>query len=296
MSTTIFTVSAVRPAEVRRARAPRLGPGVPHLVLLLVGLVWATPLVSLVVGALRTDPDSRSSGWWTVIAHPLLTSDNFGRAFAAMGGARTALNSLAVAVPTTVLTVALSATGAYVLARSNFRGRSLINAALVALMVVPPQVTLVPMLTLCNNLGLTGTALGVWLYQVGCTLPFGIFLVRGFMAEYPVEVIEAALVDGAGDLRIFLRLILPAAAPILASLAILQFVWSWNDLLIPLLLLGGAADWSTITVEVTGLMQTTGQGTNLLSAGALIAAVVPLILIVGLQRYFVRGLTAGVGR
>jgi alpha-glucoside transport system permease protein len=187
----------------------------------------------------------------------------------------------------------MSAMGAFAFTRMPFRGQIVLSLILVALLVVPPQVTLVPILRVYAATGLQGTVPAVWLYQIGFTVPFGIFLVRGFFASIPDEIFEAASIDGASTLRMFTSIALPLAAPVLASLIIMQFLWSWNDLLIPLLFLGGGELQSPITVQVAGMVQSTGQGENLLMAATFVSVIIPLIILVGLQRYFVRGVLGG---
>jgi alpha-glucoside transport system permease protein len=161
------------------------------------------------------------------------------------------------------------------------------------MLVVPVQVTLVPLLRLFNTIGLNGTVPAVWIYQVGFTVPFGIFLLRGFMVGIPKELFESASIDGASPLRIFRSVVLPLSVPVMMSLAIMQFLWSWNDLLIPLLFLGGSELPAPITVQVAGLVQTTGQGEGTMMAATFISVLVPLVIMVGLQRYFVRGILGG---
>ena len=201
--------------------------------------------------------------------------------------------SLAISVPTTVLTTLFSAMGAFAFTRMSFKGQLFASLLLVALLVVPPQVTLVPMLRVFNALDMQGMVPSVWIYQIGFTIPFGIFLIRGFFASIPAELFEAADIDGAGTLRTFVSIALPLAAPVLASLAIMSFLWSWNDLLIPLLFLGGGELAAPITVQVAGMVQTTGQGENLLMASTFVSVLLPLVILIALQRYFVRGVLGG---
>jgi alpha-glucoside transport system permease protein len=284
-----------RPAPRRRTSLRgRLTRLVLHVVVLVVAAIWFTPILQVLVMSLRTTPDAASSGWWTVVLHPLLTIDNFAAAAGVMQLDQTVLGTLAMALPATVMTVLLSAYGGYALARWRFRGNIVVYGAILALLAVPPQVSFTPLIDLFSHLGLSGTPFAVWVFQVGYTLPFGVFLVRGYMYTIPEELIEAAMVDGASETRIFLRIVLPLAAPILVSLAILQFTWSWNDLLTPLIFVGVSGQSTPITLELAGLAaSTTSNGTNVVAAGALIAVLPPLLLLVLLQRYFVAGITAG---
>ncbi|GAA4722124.1 hypothetical protein GCM10025782_20100 [Pedococcus ginsenosidimutans] len=275
----------------RRWRSPaRL---VVHVVVGLLSVIWFTPVLALFVSSIRTQGDNAATGWWTAFARPLFTGFNYQQAFSVIGVGRSIGTSLAIAVPVTVLTTTISALGAYSLTRMSFRGRTALSLLLVALLVVPPQVTLVPLLKLFNVLGLSGSIPAVWIYQVGFTVPFGIFLLRGFMVGIPKELFESASIDGASPLRVFRSIVLPLSVPVMMSLAIMQFLWSWNDLLIPLLFLGGSDLPPPITVQVAGLVQTTGQGEGTLMAATFISVVIPLAIIVGLQRYFVRGILGG---
>ena len=206
---------------------------------------------------------------------------------------RTAMTSLAIAIPATVMTTLLSAIGAYALTRMNAWGSRALSLALVALLVVPPQVTIVPLLKLFIVFGLNGTVPAIWLYQVGFTVPFGIFLIRGFIASIPEELFESATLDGATALQTFNMIVLPLCAPILASLAILQFLWSWNDLLIPLIFLGGSSMAPPITVAAAGIATTNGQDQTVLMAATFLSVLLPLVVLLSMQKFFVRGILGG---
>jgi alpha-glucoside transport system permease protein len=307
MSFRTLTRSAVAASEVpeggRPSRRPRPGrrraPGgrwgrvIVHIVVLALMVIWFIPVLGLFVSSVRTASDTASSGWWTAFIAPLFTGYNYQQAFAVTGVGQSMATSLAISIPVTVMTTLLSAIGAYALTTMSFRGRSVLSLLLVALLVVPPQVTLVPMLQFFNATGLSGTVPAVWIFQVGFHVPFGIFLVRGFIASIPGDVLEAAAIDGASALRIFRSIVLPLSLPVLASLAIMQFLWSWNDLLVPLLFLGGTDLAQPMTVQIAGLVQETGQGQSLLLASTVVSTLLPLIILIGLQRYFVRGILGG---
>jgi alpha-glucoside transport system permease protein len=281
-----------RPAR-RRAPGGRWGRVIVHIVVLALMVIWFIPVLGLFVSSVRTASDTASSGWWTAFIAPLFTGYNYQQAFAVTGVGQSMATSLAISIPVTVMTTLLSAIGAYALTTMSFRGRSVLSLLLVALLVVPPQVTLVPMLQFFNATGLSGTVPAVWIFQVGFHVPFGIFLVRGFIASIPGDVLEAAAIDGASALRIFRSIVLPLSLPVLASLAIMQFLWSWNDLLVPLLFLGGTDLAQPMTVQIAGLVQETGQGQSLLLASTVVSTLLPLIILIGLQRYFVRGILGG---
>lgn len=196
---------------------------------------------------------------------------------------------VAISIPVTVMTTLLSAIGAFALTRMRFAGRTVLSLILVRLRVIPPQVTLGPMLKFFGAVGLQGTVPSVWIYQVGITIPFGVFLVRGFMASLPEELFESTAVDGATTLRTFTAIVLPLSLPVLASLAIMQFLWFWNDPLIPLIFLGGSVLSSPLTVMTADMVQSTGQGETLMMAATFISILLTLIIVITIQRFFVRG-------
>ncbi|WP_203531122.1 carbohydrate ABC transporter permease [Pseudoroseicyclus tamaricis] len=264
-----------------------------HVVVILFIVGWFVPILALFVSSIRTQADTASSGWWMALVRPDLSLQNYALAFDQMNIAGSLGTSLAIAIPTTVLTVLLSVIGAYALVRMQFAGRTALSLLLVALLVTPPQITLVPLLRLYNQVGLSGSIPGIWLYQVGFTLPFGVFLLRGFIASIPKDLYESANLDGASELRTFWSIVLPLSRPIMASLGIMAFLWSWNDLLIPLLFLGGSGVSPPITVNLAGLVAQTTQGQGPLMAATFLSVIVPLVLIVSLQRYFVRGILGG---
>lgn len=264
-----------------------------HAVVIVFILFWFMPVLALLISSFRPQADTASSGWWTVFARPVLTFDNYMLAFSQLKVGASLGTSLAIAIPSTILTVVLSMIGAYALVRMKFVGRTALSLLLVALLITPPQITLVPLLRLYNAVGLSGTIPGIWLYQVGFTLPFGIFLLRGFLASIPQELYESANLDGASELRTFISIVLPLARPIMASLGIMAFLWSWNDLLIPLLFMGGSGMSAPITVNLAGLVAQTTQGQGALMAATFLSVAVPILLIISLQRYFVRGILGG---
>lgn len=276
-----------------RRRTGRPARAALHAVVVVLMIVWFTPVLGLFVTSIRTQTDVASSGWWNAFVQPLFTGYNYQQAMQVMEVGSSTATSLAIAVPVTVLTTVLSAVGAYALTRMRFAGRTALSLALVALLVIPPQVTLVPMLKFFGLVGIQGTIPSVWIYQVGFTIPFGIFLLRGFMSTLPESLFESASLDGATTLRTFTAIVLPLSVPVLASLAIMQFLWSWNDLLIPLIFLGGSELNPPLTVMTAGMVQSTGQGETLVMASTFISILLPLIVVVSMQRYFVRGVLGG---
>ncbi|MFE2187307.1 carbohydrate ABC transporter permease [Streptomyces sp. NPDC059455] len=281
-------VAASRP---RKKKTPGALP--THVTLVLMCAAWLVPALGLVVTSFRTTQDMSESGWWTFFTRPALTLDNYTEAFQSVDMGTSMLTSAMIAVPTTLMVVLLSAVAGYVFARMRFRGRNVLFLLVVSLLVVPPQVTLAPMLRLLTSLGLSGTLPAVWIYQVGLSIPFGVMVLRNAFAALPQELFEAARIDGASETRTFFRIALPLSTPSLAAVATLQFLWAWNDLLSPLIFLGGNSELKPVTTEIAGLVQATGSGENLLVASAVLAVVVPVLVFVFFQRFFVRGVLGG---
>ncbi|MCU1477699.1 MAG: Alpha-glucoside transport system permease protein [Subtercola sp.] len=302
MTLTSTPAAAIAPAAIGpasrgsrrgRPRGRHLIRLILHIIVVLFMVVWFTPVLGLFVNSFRTQSNIGNSGWWNALIAPLFTGYNYQQALQVIGLGPSLGTSLAIAIPATVLTTFISAIGAFALTRMSFAGRTVLSLALVALMVTPPQVTLVPLLKLFDVTGLYGTIPALWLYMVGFTVPFGVFLVRGFIGSIPDELFESARIDGASDFRIFRSVVLPLSAPVLAALAIMQFLWAWNDLLTPLIFLGGTSVAQPLTVNVAGLVTATGQGEAQLMAATVISILIPLIVIISMQRYFVRGVLGG---
>jgi alpha-glucoside transport system permease protein len=202
------------------------------------------------------------------------------------------LNSFRITIPSTIIPVFIASLAAYALAWIDFRGRQAVFLAIMTLLVIPLQTTLVPVLQLFNLLGITGTYLAIWLAHTGYGLPFSIYLLRNFFASLPKELLEAVKIDGGGNWTIFLRIIIPLSVPALASLTIFQFMWVWNDLLIALVFMSGP-NTQPVTVRMQALLGTYATEWDIMSASAFISMIVPLIVFFTLQRYFVTGITAG---
>lgn len=207
------------------------------------------------------------------------------------GMGRAFINSLFVAIPSTILPILFAAFAAYAFSWMEFRGRQWLFALLVGLQVVPLQMTLIPISRLYAQMGLSGTFLGIWLFHTGFGLPYAIYLMRNFMGSLPREVFESAYLDGASHWTAFYRLAIPLSVPAIASLAIFQFLWIWNDLLVALVFLGG--EHPVMTYQIGNMVTSLGSGWHLLTAAAFISMALPLIIFFALQRFFVRGLLAG---
>jgi alpha-glucoside transport system permease protein len=282
-------------------RAPKLAAGTRspwwvRIVIVLICLLWIIPTFGLAITSFRTPQNANSSGWWTVFTNPAqlteLTLKNYGDVFTKAGMGEAFVNSLAISVPATIIPILIAAIAAYGFTFMTFPGRNFFLILIVALLVVPTQVALVPLLKIYGQLGISGTFLAIWGAHIGFGMPLAIYIIRNYMATLPKEVIESAKIDGASHFQTFWRLILPMSTPVLASFAIFQFLWVWNDLLNALIFIGPGPN-QPLTLALVNLLGQQGQGWQLLTAGGLFTMIVPIIVFLSLQRYFVRGLTAG---
>ncbi len=268
-----------------------------HTAVVAIALLWTLPTAGLLISSFRRKDALLQNGWWTVFQHPFDLAQfhigNYVDVLASQGMGQAFLNSLVISIPATVIPISIATFAAYALAWMQFPGRQALFVAFVGLLVVPLQMTLIPVLRVYNELGLAGSFLAVWLAHTGYGLPLGIYLLRNYIGSLPRDLIEAAAVDGASHLKIFMRLIVPLSMPAIASFAVFQFLWVWNDLLVALVYLGGNQDVAPVTLVLRNLVGDRGQDWHLLTAGAFISMVVPLAVFFALQRYFVRGLLAG---
>lgn len=225
---------------------------------------------------------------------PAFTTENYANVLFSQGIGRAFVNSLTVTIPATIIPILIAAFAAYALAWMKIPARGFMISVVVGLLVVPLQMSLIPLLKLYNATGfLSKTYLGIWLAHTGFGLPFAIYLLRSYIAGLPRDLIESAQVDGANDFKIFRRIILPLSFPALASFAIFQFLWVWNDLLVAIVFLGTEPDKTVLTYQLNSLLGSRGGNWEILTASAFITIIVPLIVFFSLQRYFVRGLLAG---
>ncbi|NEQ45756.1 MAG: carbohydrate ABC transporter permease [Leptolyngbya sp. SIOISBB] len=268
-----------------------------HMVVIALALLWTLPTAGLLISSFRQPDALLDSGWWTVFAPPLELSQfhlgNYADVLTGQGMGQAFLNSLIITIPATIMPIAIATFAAYALAWMRFPGRQLLFVVIVGLLVVPLQMTLIPVLRAYNSLGLSGTFLAVWLAHTGYGMPLGIYLLRNYIGTLPRDLIEAAAVDGASHLKIFTRIVVPLSTPAIASFAVFQFLWVWNDLLVALVYLGGNQNVAPVTLVLRNLVGDRGQDWHLLTAGAFISMIVPLLVFFALQRYFVRGLLAG---
>jgi alpha-glucoside transport system permease protein len=293
--------------EIRRAFSSRL---TSWLVILLT-VVWTIPTFGLLVTSIRPGKDVAKTGWWTIFLHPGFTWDNYHQVlfvggFGVTGGIIPYLvNSIAITIPATLISLTFAAMAAYCLAWVRFRGSDSIFFIIFALQVVPLQMSLIPLLRFYNvgvhigsvpifpALHLGNTLYPVWVSHTMFAMPLAIFLLHNFIAQLPRDLMEAARVDGANHFRIFRTIVLPLITPALASFAIFEFLWVWNDLLVALTFAGGSPNVLPITGRLSQLVGQYGANWQLLTAGAFVAMIIPLIVFFALQRYFVRGLLAG---
>jgi alpha-glucoside transport system permease protein len=285
-------------------------------ILAIIVIIWTVPTLGLLVSSFRPPADVNRTGWWTVFSPrddsdtPRITLDNYrqvllGRdtTFVAADGTevrasgdnlgRAFLNSIAVTVPSTVIPIFIAACAAYGFAWMKFKGRRIFFVIVVALLVVPLQIALIPILRDYTALNLTGTWLAIWLAHTGFGLPLATYLLYNYISGLPREILESAFLDGASHFTLFIRLILPLSVPALASFAIFQFLWVWNDLLVALVFIGSRPEVAVLTQRLQEMVGSRGQDWHLLTAGAFVTMLLPLVVFFSLQRYFVRGLLAG---
>jgi alpha-glucoside transport system permease protein len=266
------------------------------LVVFLIVALWTIPTLGLLVNSFRTSVDSSSTGWWTSLFNPFTTEwtmDNYVRVLTSGGLFDALINSLIVTIPSTIIPITLAAFAAYGFAWLKFKGRSLLFGVLVGLLVVPLQLSLVPLLQVYQATGLTGSFLGIWLAHTGFGLPLAVFLLYNYISQLPKDIFESAFIDGASPFTAFTRLVLPLSVPALAAFAIFQFLWVWNDFLVALVFLGTSSDVAVLTIELASIVGSRGEAYHLLTAAAFVSMLIPLIVFLCLQRYFVRGLLAG---
>ncbi len=283
---------------------------VASAIAVIIAVLWTIPTFGLLVSSIRPEQDINQSGWWTFFTNPTFTFDNYAQVLFQGSTTNPPLfqfffNSFALTIPAVVFPITLALFAAYALAWFNFRGKDTIFFIIFGLQVVPLQLTLIPLLQLfakglvigdtviIPDLGITGTFIPIWIAHTIFGLPLAVFLLHNFLSQIPKELIEAARVDGANWFTLFSKIVLPLSVPAIASFSIFQFLWVWNDLLVGLTFGGGVKQVAPMTVRIAEMVGSRGSGWELLTAGAFVSMIVPLIVFFALQRYFVRGLLAG---
>ncbi|MGB3258305.1 MAG: carbohydrate ABC transporter permease [Ornithinimicrobium sp.] len=260
---------------------------------IVLAILWSVPTFGLFVSSFRPENEIKTTGWWTFFANPEVTLENYDTVLfgSSTDFASAFLNTVVITLPAVFIPISLALLAAYAFAWIDFKGRGFLFVAVFSLQVVPIQIALIPLLTQYVRFGIDGSLWVLWLSHSIFALPLAIFLLHNFMMDIPRSLIEAARVDGAGHVKIFFQVLLPLLVPAIASFAIFQFLWVWNDLLVALVF--ASTDLQPLTLKIQNLAGSRGSEWQLLSAGAFVAMVVPLVVFLALQRFFVRGLLAG---
>jgi alpha-glucoside transport system permease protein len=287
-------VAAELPAQ-RESVAARIGRvavrGPVNIFLAVIGLLWLVPTIGLFLTSILPASVSGTEGWWKIFSHPSVATFSNYRALLHDNGLISALKTTAIiAVGNTVLVIIIGAMAGYALAWLEFPGRDWVFIAVIGLLVVPLQMALIPMFSIYDKLGIFDTVISIILFHVAFGLPFAVFLLRNFFVGIPKDILESARIDGASEIWIFLKLMLPLGLPAIASLAIFQFLWTWNDLIVALTF---GQNVQPITVWIFGQLREFGTSIDVIAPASFISLVVPLAVFFAFQRYFVQGLLAG---
>jgi alpha-glucoside transport system permease protein len=285
-------VAPPQPVESRAARTLRVLARAPlNLVLVVIGLLWLVPTFGLLLTSLMPASDVTQEGWWRIFAKPsIATLENYRLLFENNDLTKALLTTAEIAVGNTLLLILIAALAGYAFAWLEFPRRDELFMVVVGLLVVPLQVALIPIFSLYQSTGLFDTVLGLILFHVAFGMPFAVFLLRNFFVGIPKEILESARIDGASELRIFFRLILPLGLPAIASLAIFQFLWTWNDLIVALTF---GRDVQPITVAIFTQLRQFGSNIEVIAPASFVSLAIPLLVFLTFQRYFIQGLLAG---
>jgi len=309
MTTTTTPPAVQRPLTgTAAARAVRkaFSGSLASVLVIAIGVMWTIPTFGLFINSFRSKEDAATTGWWVFFLHPSFSLSGYDQVLTSQGGLIIPLvNSLAITIPATIIPIFVASMAGYSLAWMRFRGSDAIFFGLFALQVVPLQMALVPLqqyyvhglqiagVTILPSPGVNGTLAQIWLSHTMFSLPLAVFLLHNFIAQLPASLIEAARVDGASHLRIFRSIVLPLSMPAIASFSIFQFLWVWNDLLVAKTFGGSNPDMQPVTARMQSLVGSYGAHAELLAPAGFLTIVIPLIVFLSLQRYFVRGLLAG---
>ncbi len=290
----------------------KVSKNIVTIILLLICLLWTLPTIGVFITSFRNKDAVSTTGWWQSFSTPnSFTVDNYvqvlgGQRYKVSGDAGNAvikkgasmasafLSSVAVTLPSVIIPIFIAAAAAFGFAWLNFKFRKPLFGIIIALLVVPLQISLVPVLRDYQKIGLNGTYLGVWLAHTGFGLPLATYIMFNYISTIPRSILESSFMDGASHFTCFVRLILPLSIPVLASFAIFQFIWVWNDLLVALVFMSGAGQgMEVVTVRLMNMAGTRGSDWHFLTAGAFVSLILPLCVFLSLQKYFVKGLLAG---
>jgi alpha-glucoside transport system permease protein len=304
MTDTSTTAAAATPVATQRKKAthydanPAKAGWFTRIVLTVLCVLWLIPLLGTLITSFRTTDAANTTGWWTVFAHlKSLTFSNYTTVLKGNSGTQAAdmgrdfVNSFAISLPATFIPILIAAFAAYAFTFMEFKGREVLFLTIVGMLVVPNYVAFIPIIKLYRQLGISGIP-AVWLAHIGFGMSLAVYILRNYMATLPRTVIESAKIDGASHFQTFFRLILPMSVPALAAFSIFQFIWVWNDLMTALIFIGPGTD-EPVTVGLTHFQTTYNLGWNLITAGSFLTLIVPVAVFLALQRFFVRGLTAG---
>ena len=292
----VASAGVARDQPERQGIMGRIGAAVSrgpiHVFLIAVALFWLTPTFGLAISSLRTAEDFSESGWWTALFEPRqLTLEPYKEMFSNDSLITALLNTVKIVLPASLAVVVIAALAAYAFAWLDFKGREIVFIVVVGLLVVPLQMALIPVSRLFGIAGIFGTVWAAILFHVAFGLPFAIFLLRNFFIGIPRDLLEAARIDGASEWQIFRSIVLPLGMPAIAALAIFQFIWTWNDLLVALVFAPGES--APLNVYIRSLMRTYGTSIDIIAPGAFISMIIPVLVFFTFQRYFVQGILAG---
>ena len=289
------TINPPAPAEpIGRSISAALSSRPGRIAVYILVFFWTIPTFGLLTSSFRPEKDVKTTGWWTIFLHPHLTFANYSASLSSSPGEDNLghffFTSIKITVPATIISVGIASLAAYALSWMQFKGRDWLFVFVVGMLVVPLQMALIPIFSLYNHLHLFDTVFGLILFHTAFGLPFAIFLLRNFFIGIPKDILESARIDGASEIRIFLRLILPLGTPAIASLAIFQFLWTWNDLLVALTM---ARNTQPLTVAIFSNLRQFGSNIDLIAPAAFFSLAIPLAVFLAFQRYFAEGLLAG---